>query len=63
MWVSDREKEILSCLVKGMSYKSIAATCFISVDTVRGHISSIYEKLQVHSKSQAVAKAISSRIV
>jgi DNA-binding NarL/FixJ family response regulator len=61
--LSEREKEILSCLVKGMSYKLIADACFISVDTVRGHIRSIYEKLQVHSKSQAVAKAIGSRIV
>jgi DNA-binding NarL/FixJ family response regulator len=61
--LSDREKEILSCLVKGMSYKLIALACFISIDTVRGHIRSIYEKLHVHSKSQAVATAIKSNIV
>ncbi len=61
--LSDREKEILSCLVKGMSYKLIAHACFISIDTVRGHIRSIYEKLHVHSKSQAVATAIKSNIV
>jgi len=61
--LSDREKEILSCLVKGMSYKLIADACFISIDTVRGHIRNIYEKLHVHSKGEAVAKAIKSKIV
>lgn len=61
--LSNREKEILSCLVKGMSYKLIADACFISIDTVRGHIRSIYEKLHVHSKGEAVAKAIKSNIV
>ncbi|MEO7463398.1 MAG: response regulator transcription factor [Ferruginibacter sp.] len=61
--LSEREKEILSCLVKGMSYKLIADACFISIDTVRGHIRSIYEKLHVHSKSEAVATAIRSNIV
>jgi len=61
--LSEREKEILSCLVKGMSYKLIADSCFISIDTVRGHIRNIYEKLHVHSKSEAVAKAIKGRIV
>jgi DNA-binding NarL/FixJ family response regulator len=61
--LSDREKEILSCLVKGMSYKLIADACFISIDTVRGHIRNIYEKLHVHSKGEAVATAIRSKIV
>lgn len=61
--LSEREKEILACLVKGMSYKLIAGNCFISIDTVRGHIRSIYEKLHVHSKSEAVVKAIKGKIV
>jgi len=61
--LSEREKEILACLVKGMSYKLIADNCFISIDTVRGHIRSIYEKLHVNSKSEAVVKAIRGRIV
>ena len=61
--LSDREKEILSCLVKGMSYKLIADACFISIDTVRGHIRSIYEKLRVHSKGEAIATAIKGNIV
>ncbi len=58
-----REKEILKLLVEGMSYKMIADACFISIETVRGHIKNIYEKLQVHSKSEAVAKAIKRNIV
>ena len=61
--LSPREREILSCLVDGMSYKSIAEKCFISIDTVGGHIRKIYEKLQVHSKSEAVVKAIRGKIV
>jgi len=61
--LSEREKEILSCLVKGMSYKLIADACFISIDTVRGHILSIYEKLHVHSKGEAIATAIKSNII
>jgi len=61
--LSDREKEILSCLVKGMSYKLIADACFISIDTVRGHIRNIYGKLHVNSKSEAVATAIKGKIV
>lgn len=61
--LTEREKEILKCLVEGMSYKLIADTCFISIDTVSGHIKNIYKKLQVHSKSEAVVKAIKGRIV
>ena len=61
--LTDREKEILKCLVDGMSYKMIADTCFISADTVNGHIKNIYKKLQVHSKSEAVVKAIKRKIV
>ena len=61
--LSDRENEILKLLVEGMSYKRIAENCFISPETVRGHIKNIYKKLQVHSKSEAVVKAIRGRIV
>ena len=56
--LSIREKEILECLVEGMSYKMIASSCKISIDTVRFHIRNIYEKLHVSSKSEAVAKAL-----
>jgi len=61
--LSAREKEILNCLVKGMSYKMVADTCFISIDTVNVHVKNIYKKLEVHSKSEAVVKAIKGKIV
>lgn len=61
--LSKREREVLQCLVKGMSYKMIAETCFISIETVHSHIKKIYEKLHVHSMSEAVAKAIRNHLV
>jgi DNA-binding NarL/FixJ family response regulator len=61
--LSSREKDVLSCLVKGDSYKMIAGHCFISMGTVCTHISNIYKKLHVNSKSEAVAKAIRERLV
>jgi DNA-binding NarL/FixJ family response regulator len=61
--LSPREKEVLEWLVKGYSYKMIAASCTISFDTVRTHIRNIYHKLHVASMSEAVAKAIRERLV
>lgn len=60
--LSDREKEILGCLVKGMSYKMIADQCNISYDTVRFHMKNIYSKLHVASMTEAVAKAIQLKL-
>ena len=61
--LSDREKQVLQLLVDGNSYKMVGAEMNLSIDTIRSHIRNIYEKLQVHSKSEAVAKAIKNRIV
>lgn len=61
--LSDREKEVLTCLMKGMSYKMIASACCISIDTVKFHIKKIYEKLHVNSKSEAVIKAIKNKLL
>ena len=61
--LTQREMQILESLVDGGSYKMIAEKHFISVETVRNHIKHIYEKLHVHSKSEAVAKALKERIV
>ena len=61
--LSDREREVLKHLVTGDSYKMIAAACYISIDTVKSHIKSIYQKLHVNSKSEAVAKAIIQKLV
>ena len=58
-----REREILSSLAKGNSYKLMAADFSISVDTVRAHIKKIYEKLQVHSQTEAVSKAFKEKLV
>jgi DNA-binding NarL/FixJ family response regulator len=58
-----REKEVLSSLSKGNSYKLIAAQYTISIDTVRTHIKHIYEKLQVRSQTEAVSKAINEKLV
>ena len=61
--LTQREKEILSNLSKGNSYKLIAADLTISIDTVRTHIKNIYEKLQVHTQTEAVSKAVNERLV
>ncbi len=58
-----REKEVLTHMVNGMSYKMIAAQCAISFETVRSHIRNIYEKLHVATMTEAVAKAIRTKIV
>jgi len=54
--LSSREQEILSFLAKGFRYKEIAEKLFISIETVRTHLRNIYEKLQVHSRTEAVLK-------
>ncbi|RAI84399.1 response regulator [Algoriphagus yeomjeoni] len=61
--LSERENEVLQWLVKGYSYKMIAAEMFIAIDTVRSHIKKIYEKLHVNSKSEAVAKAFRDNLI
>jgi DNA-binding NarL/FixJ family response regulator len=61
--LTPREKEILSGLVEGRNFKSIADSLFISVETVRFHFRNIYKKLHVHSQSEAVAKAIKEGII
>lgn len=55
--LSAREMEILAFLSEGLSYKMIADRCHISVHTVAAHIRKIYEKLQVNSATEAIAKA------
>jgi DNA-binding NarL/FixJ family response regulator len=61
--LSKRETEVLSELCRGRSYRAIAEALYISEDTVHFHIKNIYRKLQVHSKSAAVAKALKDRLV
>lgn len=52
--LSERQTEILECIVNGLSYKLIAGKLFISVDTVRYHVKNIYEILQVHSRFELI---------
>ena len=54
--LTDREKEILDLLIKGNSYKELAATIFVSVETINSHIKNIYRKLNVHSRGELTAK-------
>lgn len=61
--LSKREMEVLELVVQGLDNNEIAAKLFISIQTVRNHIRHIYDKLHVHSKSQAVAKAFKSGLV
>jgi DNA-binding NarL/FixJ family response regulator len=61
--LTPREREILSGLVEGNSFKVIADSLFISIETVRFHFRNIYKKLHVHSQSEAVAKAIKEGLV
>lgn len=61
--LSKREMEVLELLVKGYTYKRIAADTFVSIDTIRTHIKSIYHKLQVNSATEAVAKALQQKWV
>lgn len=61
--LSQKESAILQFLVNGYSYKMIAAELKISIDTVRFHIKKIYDKLHVHSATEAVSKAIKDKLI
>lgn len=57
------ERRLLALLVEGLSYQECATQLQLSVNTVRCYIRSIYDKLQVHSKAAAVARALRDRLV
>jgi DNA-binding NarL/FixJ family response regulator len=57
------ETRLLRMLVEGQNFKSIAKEFGVTIHAISFHMRHIYEKLQVHSKSEAVAKALKSRIV
>jgi DNA-binding NarL/FixJ family response regulator len=61
--LTKREKEVLACMVNGLSHKMIADQLQIGYETVRSHVKNIYEKLHVASLTEMVAKAIHQRIV
>ncbi|OGU65207.1 MAG: DNA-binding response regulator [Stygiobacter sp. RIFOXYC12_FULL_38_8] len=61
--LTDKETTILNLLSEGKSYKKISEEIFLSVDGVKYHIRSIYEKLHVHSRAEAVNKGQKLRIL
>lgn len=61
--LSEREKETLSWLAKGYSYKMIAEEMKVTVFTINAHCKKIYEKLHVHSNTEAISKAINEKLV
>ena len=54
--LTEKENEILKCLVRGFSYKEIASQVHITVDTLNSHIKNIYRKLNAHSRSELAAR-------
>jgi DNA-binding NarL/FixJ family response regulator len=61
--LTPHETRLLKLFVEGHNYKTAAAELKVSVNTVNFHVRSIYDKLQVHSRSEAVAKALLNRLV
>lgn len=61
--LTQQENELLKLLVEGHHKKTAAQVLNISVNTVSFHLKNIYQKLQVHSKTEAVAKALRERLI
>lgn len=61
--LTPHETRLLKLLVDGHNYKSAAAELNVSINTISFHMRRVYEKLQVHSKSEAVAKALRQRLI
>lgn len=61
--LTEREQDVLRCLVRGLSYLETAGDLGISEGTVRTHVRSVYRKLQVHSVAQAIRKALECGLV
>ncbi|MBI4750965.1 MAG: response regulator transcription factor [Acidobacteria bacterium] len=61
--LTQQETQLLKLFVDGHNYKTAAVEMNISVNTISFHLRNIYRKLQVHSKSEAVSKALRSRLI
>ena len=61
--LTPHETRVLGLLVEGHNYKTAAAELGVSYNTVAFHVKHIYQKLQVHSKSEAVARALKNGLV
>jgi len=60
--LTPRQKEIVSGIVDGKSYKMIASDLFVSLDTVRSHIKNIYQTLEINSKAELIKKSYENEI-
>lgn len=61
--LTPHESKLLALLVEGHSYRSAATALGVTINTISFHMRHIYDKLQVHSKSEAVAKALRGKMV
>jgi DNA-binding NarL/FixJ family response regulator len=61
--LSTRERQVLTGLVDGRSYKQVAADLGVGIDTVRTYVRSLYKKLRVHSVAEAVSRALRDGMV
>jgi len=61
--LTPHEMRLLKLLVDGHNYRSAAEALHVSVNTISFHMRRVYEKLQVHSKSEAVSKALRQRLI
>ena len=61
--LTDREQEVLHWLVQGASNETISKQLFITIATVKAHLTAIFEKLKVRSRTQAIVKAIKLGLV
>lgn len=60
--LTDRQKEIVTGIVDGKSYKMIADDLFVSLDTVRSHIKNIYKTLEINSKAELIRKSYDNEL-
>lgn len=61
--LTERERELLQLIARGRTNKEIAAAIFISENTVKTHLSNIYQKLAVHDRTEAVTKALKQGLI
>ena len=61
--LTPHETRLLKMLVDGHNYKTAASTLNVSINTISFHMRNIYDKLQVHSKSEAVARALRDGLI